>query len=95
VIDMSFSFYHCVIVPGRREEYQVCATFLTAMTKDFAMTAVLPPYEDMVASYLIRNCFGSECPSYMGSWSGLYDGDHGVAYSSADRGEASSKAKFP
>jgi hypothetical protein len=36
--------------PCRREEYQVCATFLTAMTKDFAMTAVLPPYEDMVAS---------------------------------------------
>ena len=44
------SFCHDVIVPGRREEYQVCATFLTAMTKDFAMTAVLPPYEDMVAS---------------------------------------------
>jgi hypothetical protein len=42
---MSFSFCHDVIVPGRREEYQVCATFLTAMTKDFAMTAVLPPYE--------------------------------------------------
>jgi hypothetical protein len=41
---------HDVIVPGRREEYQVCATFLTAMTKDFTMTAVLPPYEDMVAS---------------------------------------------
>jgi hypothetical protein len=31
-----------VIVPGWREEYQVCATLLTAMTKDFAMTAVLP-----------------------------------------------------
>jgi hypothetical protein len=30
------------IVPGRIEEYQVCATLLTAMTKDFAMTAVLP-----------------------------------------------------
>ena len=44
------SFCHDVIVPGRREEYQVCATFLTARTKDFAMTAVLPPYEDMVAS---------------------------------------------
>jgi hypothetical protein len=42
VIRMSFSFYHDVIVPGRREEYQVCAKFLTAMTKDFAMTAVLP-----------------------------------------------------
>jgi hypothetical protein len=37
------------------------------MTKDFTMTAVLPPYEDMVASKLIRNFFGSECPSYMGS----------------------------
>jgi hypothetical protein len=42
VISMSFSFYHDVIVPGRREEYQVCATFLTAMTKDFAMTTVCP-----------------------------------------------------
>jgi hypothetical protein len=30
--------------------HQVCATFFTAMTKDFAKTAVLPPYEDMVAS---------------------------------------------
>jgi hypothetical protein len=50
VISKSFSFYHDVIVLGQREEYQVCATFLTAMTKDFAMTAVLPPYEDMVAS---------------------------------------------
>jgi hypothetical protein len=45
---MSFSFCHDVIVPARREEYQVCATFLTTMMKDFAMTAVLPPYEDMV-----------------------------------------------
>jgi hypothetical protein len=50
VISMSFSFCHDVIVPGRREQYQVCATFLTAMTKDFTMIAVLPPYEDMVAS---------------------------------------------
>jgi hypothetical protein len=50
VISISFSFYHDVIVPGQREEYQVCATFLTAMTKYFAMTAVFPPYEDMVAS---------------------------------------------
>jgi hypothetical protein len=49
-MSMSFSSCHDVIVPGRREEYQVCATFLTATTKDFAMTAVLPPYEDMVAS---------------------------------------------
>jgi hypothetical protein len=39
-----------VIVPGRREEYQVWATLLTAMTKDFSMTAVFPPYEDIVAS---------------------------------------------
>jgi hypothetical protein len=65
------------------------------MTKDFAMTAVLPPYEDMVASYLIRNCFGSECPSYMGSWGALYDGGHRVACNSAAKGEALSKAKFP
>jgi hypothetical protein len=50
VTNMSFSFCQDIIVPGRREEYQVCATVLTAMTKDFAMTAVLPPYEDMVAS---------------------------------------------
>jgi hypothetical protein len=42
VISISFSFCHNVIVPGWREEYQVCATLLTAMTKDFAMTAVLP-----------------------------------------------------
>jgi hypothetical protein len=41
---------HDVIVPGRREEYHVLATFRTAMTKDFAMTAVLPPYEDIIAS---------------------------------------------
>jgi hypothetical protein len=50
VISISLSFCHDVIVPGQREEYQVCATLLTAMTKDFAMTVVLPPYEDMVAS---------------------------------------------
>jgi hypothetical protein len=50
VISISLSFYHDVIVPGLREEYQVCATLLTTMTKDFAMTAVLLPYEDMVAS---------------------------------------------
>jgi hypothetical protein len=47
---MSLSFCHDVIVPGQREEYQVWATFQTAMTKDFAMTATLPPYEDIVAS---------------------------------------------
>jgi hypothetical protein len=47
---MSFIFCHDVIVPGWREEYKVCATFFIAMTKDFAMTAVLPPYEDMIAS---------------------------------------------
>jgi hypothetical protein len=50
VTSMSLSFCHDVIVPGRREEYHVWATFRTAMTKDFAMTAVLPPYEDIVAS---------------------------------------------
>jgi hypothetical protein len=60
-----------MIVPGRREEYHVWATLRTAMTKDFAMTAALPPYEDIVASKLIKNCFGSECPSYMGNWGGL------------------------
>jgi hypothetical protein len=36
-----------VIVPGLREGYQVGATLLTAMTKDFAMTTVLPPYDDI------------------------------------------------
>jgi hypothetical protein len=50
MISIPLSFCHDVIVPGRREEYQVCAMLLTAMTKDFAMTSVLPPYEDMVAS---------------------------------------------
>jgi hypothetical protein len=44
VISISLSFCHDVIVPGWREEYQVYATLLTAMTKDFAMTAVLPPH---------------------------------------------------
>jgi hypothetical protein len=47
---MSLSFCHNVIVPGQREEYHVWATLRTAMMKDFAMTAVLPPYEDIVAS---------------------------------------------
>jgi hypothetical protein len=65
------------------------------MTKDIAMTVVLPPYDDMVASYLMRNCFGSKCLLYMGSCGGLYEGDHGVSYNSAARGEASSKAKLP
>jgi hypothetical protein len=50
VTSMSFSFSHYIIVPGRREEYHVWATLLTAMTKDFAMMAMLPPYEDIVAS---------------------------------------------
>jgi hypothetical protein len=46
---MSLSFYHDVIVPGRREEYHVWATFQTALTKNFAMTTVLLPYKDIVA----------------------------------------------
>jgi hypothetical protein len=50
VTSISLSFCHDVIVPGRREEYQVWATLLTAITKDFAMTVALPPYEDIVAS---------------------------------------------
>jgi hypothetical protein len=65
------------------------------MMKDFAMTAVLPPYEDMVASQLIKNCLGSECPSYIGSLGGLYDGGHGIVCNSAAKGDASSKAKLP
>jgi hypothetical protein len=44
------SFGHELTVPGQSDEYQVLATLWTAMTKDFAMTAELPPYEDMVAS---------------------------------------------
>jgi hypothetical protein len=36
-----FLFFFLPIL-GLTEEYQVCATFLTAMTNDFAMTAVLP-----------------------------------------------------
>jgi hypothetical protein len=44
------SFCHEVMVPGRREEYHVWATFRTAMMKDLAMTPALPPYEDIVAS---------------------------------------------
>jgi hypothetical protein len=50
VTNISFNFFRDLIVPGLREEYQVWAILLTAMTKDFAMTAVLPPYDDMVAS---------------------------------------------
>jgi hypothetical protein len=50
VTSISLSYCHDVIVPGRREEYHVWATLQTAMTKDFAMTAALPPYEDIVSS---------------------------------------------
>jgi hypothetical protein len=50
ILSRSLGFCHDVTVPGLRDEYQVWATLLTAMTKDFAITAVLPPYEDMVAS---------------------------------------------
>jgi hypothetical protein len=49
VRSISFNFCHEVTVPGQSDEYQVRATFLTAMTKDFAVTVELPPYEDMVA----------------------------------------------
>jgi hypothetical protein len=42
VIGITFSFCHDVIVPSQREEYYVCSTILTAMTKDFTITAVLP-----------------------------------------------------
>jgi hypothetical protein len=47
---MSLSFYYDVIVPSRREEYHVWATLQTTMMNDFARTAALPPYEDIVAS---------------------------------------------
>jgi hypothetical protein len=36
--------------PRQKEEYHVYVTFLTALTKDFAMTVAMPPYEDMVAT---------------------------------------------
>jgi hypothetical protein len=44
------SFSHELTVLGRSDEYQVWATLRTVVTKDFTMTAELPPYEDMVAS---------------------------------------------
>jgi hypothetical protein len=50
VTNISLSFCQEVMVPGRREEYHVWATFQTAMTKDLAMITALPPYEDIVAS---------------------------------------------
>jgi hypothetical protein len=43
VINMSFNFFQDVIVPGLREEYQVWAMLLNAMTKVLAMTTVFPP----------------------------------------------------
>jgi hypothetical protein len=49
VRNMSLSFCHDETVPGRREEYQVWATLLTAMRNDFAITATLPPQDDIVA----------------------------------------------
>jgi hypothetical protein len=61
--------------PVGREEYQICATLLTAMTNDLAITAKLSKYEDMVA------------PSYNRSWGGLYDTGHGVACKSTPKGE--------
>jgi hypothetical protein len=50
VRSISLGFGHEVIVLVQRDEYHVWATLLIAMTKDFAMTTKLPPYEDMVAS---------------------------------------------
>jgi hypothetical protein len=50
VTSIFLSFCHDVIVLGRMEEYHVWATLRTATTKDFTITAVLPPYEDIVAS---------------------------------------------
>jgi hypothetical protein len=37
-------------MPSRRDEYHVWATLLTTRTNDLAIIAVLPPYEDIVAS---------------------------------------------
>jgi hypothetical protein len=55
VTNIFLSFYHDVIVPGRSEEYQVCATLLTAMMKEFAMTAVLPHMK----IWLLRSASGT------------------------------------
>jgi hypothetical protein len=49
VRSISINFYREVTVLGQSDEYQVQATFLTAMMKDLAMTTELPPYEDMIA----------------------------------------------
>jgi hypothetical protein len=75
VRSISLSFGHKVTILGWRDEYQVWATLLTAMTKDFAITIVFLPYEDMVASQLIRICFESDKPSYIGNVGGLYKVD--------------------
>jgi hypothetical protein len=50
VRSISFNLFHEVTVVGQSDEYQVWATFLTAMMKDFAMATELPSNEDMVAS---------------------------------------------
>jgi hypothetical protein len=46
---ISFISFHGVLVLGQSDEYQVWATFLTAMTNDFAMTAEFLPNEETVA----------------------------------------------
>jgi hypothetical protein len=46
----SLSFCYIDTKPGWREEYQVCATLLIAMTNDLIVTIELPPYKDKLAS---------------------------------------------
>lgn len=53
----------------------------------------LPAYEDMVPYQLIKNCFGSDRPSYIGNVGGMYSGGQGVACNSSVNCEASSYRK--
>ena len=56
---------------GLRIEYQVRASPLAAMTKDFAKTVSLPPAEAMAASKLVTNYLGSVLPLNFGKVMGL------------------------
>jgi hypothetical protein len=45
--------------PSEEKSIKFRSRFLVAVTYDFAITAKLPPYDDMVASY-VNNFFGSD-----------------------------------
>jgi hypothetical protein len=51
---MSLSFCHDMIVPGRREEYHVWATFRTAMMKDFAIEREMCPWAISIIVLVIK-----------------------------------------